>query len=53
MAKSLVKRHMEQVAPSIAAVIMAADCGAQIVRVHDVPETVDAIKLWAAVNEPQ
>ncbi|WP_331851891.1 dihydropteroate synthase [Polynucleobacter necessarius] len=47
------KETHEQVAPSIAAVIMAADRGAQIVRVHDVPETVDAIKLWAAVNEPQ
>ena len=40
----------ERVAPSIAAAIMAADRGAQIVRVHDVPETVDALKLWEAVN---
>ena len=36
----------ERVAPSIAAAIMAADRGARIVRVHDVPETVDALKLW-------
>jgi dihydropteroate synthase len=43
----------ERVAPSIAAAIMAADQGANIVRVHDVPETVDALKLWAAVREAQ
>ena len=40
----------ERVAPSIAAAIMAADRGAKIVRVHDVAETVDALKLWEAVN---
>jgi dihydropteroate synthase len=36
----------ERLAPSVAAAIMAADRGARIVRVHDVPETVDALKLW-------
>jgi dihydropteroate synthase len=36
----------ERVAPSVAAAIMASDRGARIVRVHDVPETVDALKLW-------
>ena len=40
----------ERVAPSIAAAIMAADRGAKIIRVHDVPETVDALKLWEAVQ---
>ncbi|OWF65810.1 dihydropteroate synthase [Polynucleobacter hirudinilacicola] len=40
----------ERVAPSIAAAIMAADRGAKIVRVHDVPETVDALKLWEAID---
>jgi len=40
----------ERVAPSIAAAIMAADRGAQIIRVHDVAETVDALKLWEAVQ---
>jgi dihydropteroate synthase len=39
----------ERVAPSVAAAIMAADRGARIVRVHDVPETVDALKLWEAI----
>jgi len=40
----------ERVSPSIAAAIMAADRGAKIVRVHDVPETVDALKLWDAIH---
>jgi dihydropteroate synthase len=40
----------ERVAASIAAAIMAADRGAKIVRVHDVAQTVDALKLWEAVN---
>ena len=40
----------ERVAGSIAAAIMAADRGAKIVRVHDVAQTVDALKLWGAVN---
>jgi dihydropteroate synthase len=30
---------------------MAADRGAQIIRVHDVPETVDALKLWEVLQE--
>ena len=40
----------ERIAPSVAAAIMAADRGARIVRVHDVPETVDAFKLWGAIQ---
>jgi dihydropteroate synthase len=40
----------ERLAPSVAAAIMAADRGARIVRVHDVPETVDALKLWEAID---
>jgi len=40
----------ERVAASIAAAVMAADRGAKIVRVHDVAETVDALKLWEAVS---
>jgi len=44
------KETHERVAPSVAAAVMAADRGARIVRVHDVPETVDALKLWEAIN---
>ena len=40
----------ERLAPSVAAAIMAADRGARILRVHDVPETGDALKLWEAID---
>ena len=40
----------DRVAASIAAAIMAADRGAKIIRMHDVAETVDALKLWEAIN---
>ena len=35
---------------SIAAALIAIQQGAAIVRVHDVQETVDALKIWNAVN---
>jgi dihydropteroate synthase len=41
----------QRLAPSIAAAVMAADRGAQIIRVHDVPETVDALKLWETLQD--
>ena len=44
------KETDQRLAPSIAAAIMAADRGAKIIRVHDVPETIDALKLWEAIN---
>ncbi len=44
------KETNERIASSIAAAIMATDRGAKIVRVHDVPETVDALKLWEAIQ---
>ena len=40
----------ERIAPSLAAAILAADRGAHIIRVHDVQETVDALKIWEAVQ---
>ena len=41
----------DRVAPSVAAAILAADRGARIIRVHDVQETVDSLKLWEAVQK--
>ncbi len=41
----------ERVAASVAAALIAVQRGASIVRVHDVRETVDALKIWNAVNE--
>lgn len=39
-----------RMAGSVAAALMAIDHGASIVRVHDVAETVDALKVWTAVR---
>ncbi|MBS3895780.1 MAG: dihydropteroate synthase [Xanthomonadaceae bacterium] len=39
----------ERLAASLAAHLMAVQNGAAIVRVHDVAETVDALKVWAAL----
>ncbi len=39
----------QRLAGSIAAALAAVAHGAQIVRVHDVAETVDALKVWQAV----
>lgn len=36
---------------SVAAALLAVDRGAAIVRVHDVKETVDALKVWQAVRD--
>jgi len=44
-------RELEgRLAAGVAAVVMAVERGARIVRVHDVAETVDALKLWSAVR---
>ncbi|MEO7639871.1 MAG: dihydropteroate synthase [Ramlibacter sp.] len=38
----------ERLAPSLAAALMAVERGARIVRVHDVRETIAALKVWNA-----
>lgn len=40
----------DRVAASVAAHLVAVQRGARIVRVHDVAATVDALKVWAAVD---
>ena len=48
---ALTGRDMEErVAGSVAAALVAVERGAAIVRVHDVRETVDALKVWRAVE---
>jgi dihydropteroate synthase len=37
-----------RVTASVSAALMAVERGAKIVRVHDVAETVDAVKIWSA-----
>ena len=43
----------ERVAASVAAALLAVQRGAAIVRVHDVRETVDALKILNAMNESE
>ncbi len=41
----------DRLAASLAAALISVQRGASIVRVHDVRETVDALKIWNAINE--
>jgi dihydropteroate synthase len=41
----------QRLAGSIAAAIAAVEAGAAVVRVHDVKETVQALKVWRAIHE--
>ena len=45
------KPAAERVAASVAAALAAVQRGASLIRVHDVAETVDALKIWMAVSE--
>lgn len=40
----------ERMAGSVAAALAAAAAGAAVLRVHDVAETVDALRVWTALN---
>jgi dihydropteroate synthase len=40
----------DRMVPSVAAALLAVDRGARIVRVHDVKETVQALKVWMAAT---
>ncbi len=42
------ERASERMAASVAAAVLAVERGARIVRVHDVRETVDALRVWQA-----
>ena len=42
----------QRLVPSVAAALLAVERGARIVRVHDVAETVAALKVWAAAHPP-
>ena len=39
---------MDRMVPSVTAAVLAVERGARVVRVHDVRETVQALKVWAA-----
>ncbi len=40
----------DRVAASVAAALLAVERGARVVRVHDVRDTVDALRVWQAVQ---
>ncbi|MBU3647138.1 MAG: dihydropteroate synthase [Limnohabitans sp.] len=40
----------ERMVPSVAAAVLAVERGARIVRVHDVAQTVQALKVWQAAQ---
>ncbi len=42
----------DRLIPSVTAALLAVDRGARIVRVHDVRETVQALKVWSAALNP-
>ena len=41
----------DRLVPSIAAALMSVERGASVVRVHDVKETVGALKIWQAARD--
>ena len=41
----------KRLAGSIALAVKAAEQGAQLIRVHDVPETVQALKVWRGLRD--
>lgn len=43
----------DRLAPSVVAAVLAVERGARIVRVHDVRDTVAALAVWQALEEPQ
>ncbi len=48
---SITGRDVEhRMTASVAAALMAIERGAKIVRVHDVGQTMDAVKIWSAVQ---
>ena len=41
---------LDRMVPSVVAALLAVDRGARVVRVHDVRETVQALKVWTAAT---
>jgi dihydropteroate synthase len=40
----------QRISASVAAALLAVERGASVLRVHDVKETVDALKVWQAIQ---
>jgi dihydropteroate synthase len=50
VASSEAPEMADRLVPSLAAALLAVERGARVVRVHDVRETVQALKVWAAAG---
>jgi dihydropteroate synthase len=48
-----VKTAKDRLPGSLAAAVLAAAQGAQILRVHDVRETLEALNIWRATVDPE
>jgi dihydropteroate synthase len=51
LGKVIGRPEHHRVAASVAAALAATERGANILRVHDVAATVDALKIWRAVGQ--
>jgi dihydropteroate synthase len=45
------RQIQDRLVPSVTAALLAVQRGAAVVRVHDVRETVDALRLWSVLRE--
>ena len=43
-------KPQDRLIPSVAAALLAAERGASVLRVHDVRETAQALKVWQALQ---
>jgi dihydropteroate synthase len=50
MSQRPLDRPLSRLGGSLAAAVMAAAAGARVLRVHDVRETVDALRVWAGLK---
>jgi dihydropteroate synthase len=48
-----VPEPVERQAASVAAALLAVERGASVVRVHDVKDTVDALKVWSVMRQQE
>jgi dihydropteroate synthase len=48
--KGVIPPPSERLSASVAAALLSVERGARLVRVHDVKATVDALKVWQAVQ---
>jgi dihydropteroate synthase len=53
LASAATLNRQDRMVPSVASALLAVERGASVVRVHDVKETVQALKVWCAMQSAQ